>query len=186
MRDELMKRMRDAGSLPLDFYPSFVRDDDPASGFAIAAGAKRFGTEYWAARNRIGVLVETHSWKDYPTRVRITRNSIIAMLEMAARDGRSWMQAAKTADEHSARAGGTECRAVVREHAAHEDDRVPRLRVHARAFGDLGALLTRYDPKKPQIWRVPLWMSYARQRASRRRAAATSCRLRTRRSSARN
>ena len=72
MRDELMQRMRDAGSLPLDFYPAFVRDDEPASGFAIAAGAKRFGTEYWAARNRIGVLVETHSWKDYPTRVRIT------------------------------------------------------------------------------------------------------------------
>ena len=28
-----------------------------------------------SARNRFGMLVETHSWKDYPTRVRITRNA---------------------------------------------------------------------------------------------------------------
>ena len=39
LRDELMQRTRDAGSLPLDFYPSFVRDDDPASGFAVGVGA---------------------------------------------------------------------------------------------------------------------------------------------------
>jgi len=156
MRDELMKRMRDAGSLPLDFYPSFVRDDDPASGFAIAAGAKRFGTEYWAARNRIGVLVETHSWKDYPTRVRITRNSIIAMLEMAARDGRSWMQAAKTADEHSARAGGTNV-ALSYENTPHTRTIEFRGYEYTREPSTIsGALLTRYNPKKPQIWHVPL------------------------------
>ena len=35
LRDELLKRMTAQGSLPLDFYPSFVRDDDPASGFAV-------------------------------------------------------------------------------------------------------------------------------------------------------
>jgi hypothetical protein len=156
MRDELMKRMRDAGSLPLDFYPAFVRDDDPASGFAIAAGAKRFGTEYWAARNRIGVLVETHSWKDYPTRVRITRNSIIAMLEMAARDGRSWLQAAKAADEQSARAGGTSV-ALSYENTPHTRMIEFRGYEYTREPSAIsGTLLTRYEPKKPQIWRIPL------------------------------
>jgi hypothetical protein len=156
MRDELMKRIRDAGSLPLDFYPAFVRDDDPASGFAIAAGSKRFGTEYWAARNRIGVLVETHSWKDYPTRVRITRNSIVAMLEMAARDGRNWLQAAKTADEHSARAGGTNV-ALSYENTPHAKTIEFRGYEYTREPSAIsGTLLTRYDLKKPQIWRIPL------------------------------
>jgi hypothetical protein len=157
MRDELMKRMRDAGSLPLDFYPSFVRDDDPASGFAIDAGQKRFGTEYWAARNRIGVLVETHSWKDYPTRVRITRNSIVAMMEMAARDGRKWLQAARTADEHSAGAGGTSV-TLKYENTPHVRTIEFRGYEYTREPSAIsGTLLTRYDPKKPQIWRVPLF-----------------------------
>ena len=157
MRDELMQRMRDAGSLPLDFYPAFVRDDDPASGFAIAAGAKRFGTEYWAARNRIGVLVETHSWKDYPTRVRITRNSIVAMIEMAARDGRKWLQAAKTADEHSASVGGTSV-ALSYENTPHTKTIDYRGYEYTREPSAVsGALLTRYNPKKPQIWRIPLF-----------------------------
>ena len=157
MRDELMQRLRDAGSLPLDFYPSFVRDDDPASGFAIAAGSKRFSTEYWAARNRIGVLVETHSWKDYPTRVRITRNSIIAMMEMAARDGRKWLQAAKTADEHSARVGGTSV-ALTYENTPHNSLIEFRGYEYTREPSAVsGTLLTRYNPKKPQIWRIPLF-----------------------------
>ena len=156
MRDELMQRMRDAGSLPLDFYPSFVRDDDPASGFAINAGSKRFSTEYWAARNRIGVLVETHSWKDYPTRVRITRNSIIAMMEMAARDGRKWLQAAQTADEHAARVGGTSV-ALTYENTPHVRTIEFRGYEYTREPSAIsGALLTRYNPKKPQIWRIPL------------------------------
>ncbi|HKS58698.1 MAG TPA: M14 family zinc carboxypeptidase [Steroidobacteraceae bacterium] len=156
MRDELMQRIRDAGSLPLDFYPSFVRDDDPSSGFAVQVGPKRFSQEYWAARNRIGVLVETHSWKDYPTRVRTTRNSIIAMMEMAARDGRKWLEAAKTADERAARAGGTSV-AMTYENTPHVRTIEFRGYEYTREPSAVsGALLTRYNAKKPQIWRIPL------------------------------
>jgi hypothetical protein len=156
MRDELMQRIRDAGSLPLDFYPSFIRDDEPSSGFAVQVGPKRFSQEYWAARNRIGLLVETHSWKDYPTRVRITRNSIIAMMEMAARDGRKWLEAAKTADEHAARAGGTSV-AMTYENTPHVRTIEFRGYEYTREPSAVsGALLTRYNPKKPQIWRIPL------------------------------
>jgi hypothetical protein len=156
MRDELMQRIRDAGSLPLDFYPAFVRDDDPTSGFAVQVGRKFFSQEYWAARNRIGVLVETHSWKDYPTRVRVTRNSIIAMIEMAARDGRKWLEAAKTADERAARAGGTSV-AMTYENTPHVRTIDFRGYEYTREPSAVsGALLTRYNPKKPQIWRIPL------------------------------
>jgi hypothetical protein len=156
LNDELMQRMRAAGSLPVDFYPSFVRDDDPASGFAVAIGPKRFSTEYWAARNRIAVLVETHSWKDYPTRVRITRNSIIAMMEMAARDGRKWQQAAQSADERATRVGGTTV-ALAYENTPHVRTIEFRGYEYTREPSAVsGALLTRYNPKKPQIWRIPL------------------------------
>lgn len=156
MRDELLQRMRAAGSLPVDFYPSFVRDDDPTSGFAVAIGPKRFSTEYWAARNRIAVLVETHSWKDYPTRVRITRNSIVAMMEMAARDGRKWQQGAQAADERAARVGGTSV-ALSYENTPHVRTIEFRGYEYTREPSAVsGALLTRYNPKKPQIWRIPL------------------------------
>jgi Zinc carboxypeptidase len=156
VRDELLKRMTAQGSLPLDFYPSFVRDDDPSSGFAVAAGAKRFSTEYWAARNRIGVLVETHSWKDYPTRVRITRNTIIALMEMAARDGRKWMAAANGADERAARSGGTST-SLSFENTDHVRTIEFRGYEYTREPSAVsGALLTRYDNRKPKIWRIPL------------------------------
>jgi hypothetical protein len=156
LRDELVQRMSALGSLPLSFYPAFVRDDDPASGFVDGVSPKRFSQEYWGARNRLGVLVETHSWKDYPTRVRITRNSIISMMEMAGRDGRKWLDAARTADEHGAKIGGTD--------VALTFDATPRVRtVEFRGYeytrepsAISGALMTRYDDRKPQIWRLPL------------------------------
>jgi hypothetical protein len=156
LRDELVQRIRATGSLPLDFYPSFVRDDDPTSGFAVAVGPKRFSQEYWAARNRLGVLVETHSWKDYPTRVRITHDSIIAMMEMAARDGRKWLEAAKAADERAAGVGGTSV-ALTYENTPHTRTIEFRGYEYTREPSAVsGALLTRYNPNKPQIWRIPL------------------------------
>jgi hypothetical protein len=156
LRDELRQRMSTLGSLPLSFYPAFVRDDDPASGFVDTVAPKRFSQEYWGARNRLGVLVETHSWKDYPTRVRITRNSIISMMEMAGRDGRKWLDAAKLADEHAAKAGGS--------NVALTFDATPRVRmIEFRGYeytrepsAISGALMTRYDDRRPQIWHLPL------------------------------
>jgi Zinc carboxypeptidase len=156
LRDELVRRIAAQGALPVDFYPSFVRDDDPSSGFATGVAPKRFSQEYWATRNRLAVLVETHSWKDYPTRVRITRNSILAMLEMAARDGRQWLAAAAAADAQSARIGGT---TVALTYDNTEASRTIEFRGYEytrEPSAISGALLTRYDPKRPQIWRVPL------------------------------
>ena len=156
VRDELVQRLRATGSLPIDFYPALLRDDDPTSGFAVAIGPKRFSQEYWAARNRLGVLVETHSWKNYPTRVRITHDSIIAMMEMAARDGSKWLQAAKTADENAARVGGTNV-ALTYETTPHTRTIEFRGYEYTREPSAIsGALVTHYNPKKPQIWRIPL------------------------------
>lgn len=156
LRDELMKKMTAQGSLPVDFYPSFVIDDDPQSGFAVSVGPARFSQQYWAKRNRIGVLVETHSWKDYPTRVRITRNSIVGMLELAAANGEGWQRAARQADERAARIGGSDV-ALVYGNTDHVRTIEFRGYEYTREPSAIsGALMTRYDNKRPQIWRIPL------------------------------
>ena len=73
LRDGTLDRLRRQGSLPLPFYPSFDVEDDPMSGFTDGVSPPRYSSGYFVQRNRFGVLVETHSWKDYATRVRITR-----------------------------------------------------------------------------------------------------------------
>jgi hypothetical protein len=78
------------------------------------------------------------------------------MMEMAARDGRKWLQAAKTADQNSARAGGTNV-ALSYENTPHVKMLEFRGYEYTREPSAIsGALLTRYNPKKPQIWRIPL------------------------------
>ncbi len=156
LRDELLKKMTALGSLPLDFYPSFIVDDDPQSGFADGVGPAWFSQQYWALHNRIGVLVETHSWKDYPTRVRITRNSIISMMELATLHGDEWLKAARAADDRAAKIGGSTValsydntdRVTTVEFRGYEYTREPS--------AVSGALMTRYNDTRPQIWRLPL------------------------------
>lgn len=156
-RDELMQRATAKGSLPVDFYPSFIRDDDPASGFAVGVNAKRFSTAYWASRNRIGILVETHSWKDYPTRVRITHQTILSLLEMTARDGKKWLGAAQAADEQAAKIGGSTA-VLTYTNTPHFRTLEFRGYEYSREPSAVsGALMTRYNDKRPQIWRIPLF-----------------------------
>jgi hypothetical protein len=157
VRDELVQRLKSQGSLPLDFYPSLIRDDDPSSGFAVTISPPRFSQEYWAKRNRIGVLVETHSWKDYPTRVRITRNSIVAMLEMTAAKGATWQAAAADADRRALAIGGQPV-ALAFGNTEHSKTIDFRGYAYTRTQSPVsGALMTRYDNKRPQIWRIPLF-----------------------------
>ena len=100
--DDLSKQ----GSLPLPYYPSFVVQDDPTSGFEDSVPPPRFSHGYYLLRNRIAMLVETHSWKEYPVRVRITRNTVVSVLDHVARDGAAWLAAAKQADVAAAELGG--------------------------------------------------------------------------------
>jgi hypothetical protein len=144
------------GSLPLPFYPSFVDQDEPASGFEDSVSPPRFSTGYFPLRNRIAMLVETHSWKEYPVRVRITRNTVVSVLEHVARQGQAWLQVAREADQRATRVGGTE---VALAYKASDRARTLDFRgyEYTRTPSDIsGALMTRYDERKPQIWKVPL------------------------------
>jgi len=144
------------GSLPLPYYPSFVVQDDPTSGFEDGVPPPRFSHGYFLLRNRIAMLVETHSWKEYPVRVRITRHTVVSVLEHVARDGASWLSTAKQADIAAARLGG---RQEPLTYVAAPDARTVDFRGYAytRTTSDVsGALMTRYDETTPQVWKVPL------------------------------
>ena len=156
LRDELIGRLKAQGSLPLEFYPDFVAQDDPASGFAVSVSQARFSDGYWPRRNRLAILVETHSWKDYPTRVRVTRNSIVDMLELTAANGAQWLTAARGADERAARVGGT---SVALAYTNTDHVRTIDFRGYAytrQASAVSGGLATRYDTTAPEVWHVPL------------------------------
>jgi hypothetical protein len=144
------------GSMPQSYYMSFATNDDPASGFVDAVSDPRFSTGYFQLRNRMAMLVETHSWKDYPTRVRITHNSVISVLEQVAAHGKEWQQMAYAADARAAQLGG---QPVTLTYKTTDKTTMVDFKGYAytRAMSDVsGMLMTRYDENTPQIWHVPL------------------------------
>jgi hypothetical protein len=144
------------GSAPQSYYMSFKETDDPASGFVDSVSEPRFSTGYFQLRNRMAMLVETHSWKDYPTRVRVTHNAIVSVLQQVAAHGKAWQQAAVAADTRAARLAGqpvaltwkTTDKATMVDFQGY---------AYTRTMSDVsGMLMTRYDESKPQVWHVPL------------------------------
>ena len=154
LRDAVISDLSKQGSLPLPFYMSFKVDDDPSSGFVDGVSPPRFSTGYFHLRNRFGMLVETHSWKDYPTRVRITHNTIVSIMAQIAAHGDAWLKNAQQADLRAARLGG---QPVALAYEASEKTRPVAFRgyEYTRTESDIsGALMTRYDESKPQVWNV--------------------------------
>lgn len=144
------------GSLPHGFYMSFADTDNPASGFVDGVSDPRFSTGYFPLRNRIGVLVETHSWKDYKTRVRVTRNTVVSVLSQVAANGKAWLDAAAQADVRATRLAGT---LLPLTYKASDKVRMIDFRgyEYTRTPSEVsGQLMTRYDETRPQIWKVPV------------------------------
>lgn len=144
------------GSSPQSYYMSFKETDDPASGFVDSVSEPRFSTGYFQLRNRMAMLVETHSWKDYPTRVRVTHNSFVSVLEQVARHGKAWQQAAAEADARAMRLAG---QPVALTYKTTDKATMVDFQGYAytRTMSDVsGMLMTRYDETKPQVWHVPL------------------------------
>ena len=156
LKDGIIARLATQGSTPVGFYPSFVEDDNPASGFIHGVSTPRFSNGYFPLRNRIGILVETHSWRTYPERVRSTYNTVLDALELVAANGPRWLQLAHEADARAAGLGG---QPVALDYKA--TDKVRSIDFlgyeYTRTPSDVsGALMTRYDESKPQVWKLPL------------------------------
>ena len=156
LKDAVLADIGKQGSLPHGFYMSFNENDDPASGFTDGVSDPRFSTGYFQLRNRLGMLVETHSWKDYPTRVRITRNAVVSVLAQVGAHGAEWMKMAAQADARSSKLAGTQ---VTLKYKTTDKARMIAFRGYAytRTPSEVsGQLMTRYDETRPQIWHVPL------------------------------
>lgn len=156
LRSNVIADIAKQGSMPQSYYMSFAKTDDPMSGFVDSVSDPRFSTGYFPLRNRMALLVETHSWKDYPTRVRVTHNTVISILEQVAQNGASWQAAARAADARASQLAGGEVALTYR-----TTDKAQMVEFqgyeYTRTQSDIsGMLMTRYDESKPQVWRVPL------------------------------
>lgn len=156
---ELFAGLTAKGHQPLAFYPSFIQNDQPSSGFAHNVAPPRFSQSYWAARNRFGVLVETHSWRPYAHRVKTTYAILEGTLALAARDGARWREAARAADAADRQAVAEAQKAVLswrNTQAKTELDYPGYAYTHVESPA-LGRKVVRYDDTTPQVWRLPLF-----------------------------
>lgn len=155
LQNDVNARLKAQGSIPLSFYPSLRDHNNPMSGFSEGAYTPKFSTGYWPLRNRLAMLVETHSWKDYPSRVRSTRNTIVALAELTAQNGAAWLQAAQTADRKAL--AGAPVTLAYRTTDKHHMIDFPGYAYKHEQSAVSGAKWLRYDPQTPQNWRVPFY-----------------------------
>lgn len=154
LRAELFAELEAKGHHPVGFYPSFNADDDPQSGFSYGWPPPRFANAYWAANNRFGALVETHSWKEYGVRVQATYDACLGFVTQAARNGPAWLEAAAKADEAGAKQAGKDVALL------YEPTKQPRTidflgYEYVREPSDVsGKPWIRYDEAKPTTWKM--------------------------------
>lgn len=152
----LMTALEKTGSLPRPFYYSFVVEDDPASGFNDRPPTPRFSHGYFPLRNRFGLLVEIHSWKDYPARVSITKNTIMAMLQQFAQHGTEWRASALAADARAGKLAATQVAMTYK-----TSDKSRQIDFHGYQYqhnlSDIsGTTVVQYDETRPKLMKVPL------------------------------
>ena len=167
LQKDVNRRLSEQGCLALDFYPSLRDSQDPASGFGDGAYTPRFSTGYWALHNRLSMLVETHSWKDYKRRVEITRKVLLALVELANRDGLHWLQAAAAADRAALLLGGQTIALSHKNTDHHRDIYFPGYAYKkslSQISGNPAALS--YDAKTPEIWKIPFYDEVVPDRVS--------------------
>ncbi|HSN32427.1 MAG TPA: M14 family zinc carboxypeptidase, partial [Ideonella sp.] len=157
LRASIKRQLEAGGHLPIvDFYPMFVKHEDPSGGFSAYIAPPRFSDAYAAARDRLGILVETHSWKDYATRVRATHDAVVAVLRELSAHGRQWQKAERAADAEPL-AG----KPLVLEWRA--DLNKPRMidflgYHYTRTLSPISTVTRiEYDPSQPEVWHVPFY-----------------------------
>ncbi|RFP24117.1 peptidase M14 [Duganella sp. BJB488] len=156
LQTAVMADLKAQGSDPKPYYISFAADDDPTSGFVDSMATPRFSTGYFPLRNRFAMLVETHSWKDYPTRVRITRNTIVSLLSQVAAHGKEWQKLTQDADARATAMAGADFPISYRTTFNAKTIEFPGYE-YTRGYSEVsGGLMTHYDESKPQMWSVPL------------------------------
>jgi len=99
-----MELQMDQAGYPAFPYVMFRRWHDPRSGLRSAAAGPRYSQGYTAAQNRIGLLVENHSLKDYKTRVSGTYELLKFLCSFLNDHYQSVIELNALADQHTASA----------------------------------------------------------------------------------
>ena len=153
---DLFDRLSALGHLPLTFYPSFLKDDDPSSGFEIGEAPPRFSQAYAAVRSRIGILVENHSWRTYRERVQTSYDLLRALLERAVADTPRWVAAEAAAATADRELHGREL-PLVYDTTAHTVELAFLGYAYERKPSEIsGGLRIIYDELAPKVWKIPL------------------------------
>jgi hypothetical protein len=151
----LLKKMAARQHVALPFYPDFEDASDPLSGFSRYVSTLRFAHGYWQANNRLGMLVETHSWKDYATRVKAHISTVLSSLELAQIHAKDWAKISASADE-SILAGTTV--ELGYEHTKKSTTiTFPGYEFTKMKSKISGADVLKYNPKIGQDWIVPFY-----------------------------
>ena len=157
LRDRVLADLGRDGFMSLPFYPSFMKEDHPESGFNNWVSDPRYSTSYWATHNRFASLVETHSWKPYARRVAATHATILSMVGLAAEQGTQWLAEARAADLRAARLAGTPVALAYRNSDRTEIIDFPGYAYVREPSAISGRDWIRYDESKPATWRVPFY-----------------------------
>lgn len=156
LSDQIQARMTALGHLPLSFYPSFEKDDEPTSGFAVGEAPPRFSQAYMGVRSRLGILVETHSWRPYKHRVEAMYHFLQTLFERATTDVRTWRDVERHADVADRALRGKDL-ALVHGNGKHATQIDFRGYAYEQKASDIsGGTWIAYDETTPQIWKVPL------------------------------
>ncbi len=158
LSDALMTGLGARGHQALDFYPSFAKDDEPLSGFGYGVPPPRFSHAYWGARRRVGVLVETHSWKSYAVRVKTTHDVCLLLLEQAAAQGVAWRKAMDAADAADLKRGGEDL-PIAWDNTGKVSTPFdfPGYAYTQEESAVSGKKWVRYDETKPMVWKEQLY-----------------------------
>jgi hypothetical protein len=152
----VVDRLTALGNLPVDFYPSFEKEDDPQSGFSIGEAPPRFSQQYAAARDRLGVLVETHSWRTYAERVTSTYHALQAIFELATTSAGLWREAEVAAERADRKLAGTAI-PMIWTTTGHAHPIAFRGYAYEKRTSEIsGGTWIVYDETKPEVWTVPL------------------------------
>lgn len=158
-----LQRLGGAGIIAVDFYPSLRKQDDPTSGFSADLAPARFSTGYWPLRNRFAVLVEAHSWKPYPRRVRTMVAVLSSIFAEVAVRGRDLLAAVTAADAADQKLAGATVPLRYEPSGPPTELRFPGYHYTIEPSAVSGALRVRYDPRRPEIWTVPFFGQLAAQ-----------------------
>jgi len=155
LREALLRALDSAGQAPLPFYPEFEKRGDPSSGFEAGRPPPRLSNGYWPEQHRLALLVETHSWKEYRTRVAATQVAVETLLAQAAARGEAWKAAAHQARAEDLRLAGQEVTLGWKASQKAETIDFLGYAYTREPSAALGAPVPRYDTSRPEVWRVP-------------------------------